>query len=88
KKQRQTIVLGGEIDESKRWRLVPETGYYTNLEEKPTPKENKEKKKKPGVIRLDETMEVDKRRLVPETGYYTNLERPTPKETKEKKEES
>lgn len=47
KKQRQTIVLGGEIDESKRWRLVPETGYYTNLEEKAIPKETKEKKEKP-----------------------------------------
>jgi hypothetical protein len=28
-------------------RLVPETGYYTNLEEKPIPKETKEKKEKP-----------------------------------------
>ena len=44
-------------------------------------------KKKPGVIRLDETMEVDKKRLVPETGYYTNLEeRLTPKKNKEKEE--
>ena len=42
-KKKQTIVLGGKIDETQRRKLVPETGYYTNLDEKPTPKENEEK---------------------------------------------
>ena len=46
-KKRQTIVLGGEIDETQRRKLIIETGYYRNLDHGRKPEADEEETEEP-----------------------------------------